>query len=117
MARRGAWIDALRGAQALSGALLQRGRAREALAAAAEGREYASRAGDESALIDLAIVSGNAWIDFGRLDEAESVLGAALVAARALREPGACRRRLSLAGACIGTGAGRTPMRRPSSAR
>ena len=86
MARRGAWIDALRGAQALSGALLQRGRAREALAAVAEGREYASRAGDESALIDLAIVSGNAWIDSGRLDEAESVLGAALVAARALRE-------------------------------
>jgi tetratricopeptide (TPR) repeat protein len=87
MARRAAWIDALRGAQALSDALLRRGRAREALAAAAEGREYASRAGDESALIDLAIVSGNAWIDVGRLDEAESVLGAALVAARALPEP------------------------------
>jgi len=87
MARRAAWIDALRGAQALSDALLRRGRAREALAAAAEGREYASRAGDESAMIDLAIKSGNAWIDVGRLDEAESVLGAALVAARALREP------------------------------
>ena len=86
MARRGAWIDALRGAQALSDALLRRGRAREALTAAAEGREYASRAGDESALVDLAIVSGNAWIDSGRLDEAESVLGAALVAARALQD-------------------------------
>jgi tetratricopeptide (TPR) repeat protein len=86
LARRGAWIDALRGAQAVSVALLRRGRAREALAAAADGREHASRAGDEGGLVDLANVSGQAWIDLGRLDEAESVLGVALVAARALQD-------------------------------
>jgi DNA-binding NtrC family response regulator len=87
LARRGAWADASRGARSLTGALLRRGRPREALATATEGRDYATRAGDEPALVDLAVTGGNARIDLGRFDEAESVLGAALVVARALREP------------------------------
>jgi transcriptional regulator with GAF, ATPase, and Fis domain len=87
LARRGAWVDASRGAQSLSAALLRRGRPRDALAAAADGRDYATHGGDEPALVEFAIVGGNARIDLGRLDEAESVLGTALVVARALREP------------------------------
>ena len=86
-ARRGAWADACRGARCLSTALLRRGRPREALAAAADGRDYATHAGDESALVEFAVTGGHARIDLGRLDEAESVLGTALVVARARREP------------------------------
>ena len=87
LARRGAWTDAASGARALAGALLRRGRAREALATVADGRDYAARADEQATLVDLAIVSGDAWIDMGRLDEADSVLGTALAAARALQDP------------------------------
>ena len=87
LARRGAWSDAARGSIALAGALLRRGRTRQAQAIVGEGRDYATRAGDEATLLDLAILSGDAWIDMGRLDEAESVLGTALAAARALQDP------------------------------
>ncbi len=87
LARRGAWSDAARGALALAGSLLRRGRTREAQTIAGEGRDYATRAGEEATLLDLAILSGDAWIDMGRLDEADSVLGAALAAARARQDP------------------------------
>ena len=87
LARRGAWSDAASGALALAGSLLQRGRTRESQAAIGEGRDYATRAGEEVRLVDLGVLSGEAWIDLGRLDEADSVLGAALAAARALQDP------------------------------
>ena len=87
LARRGAWSDAARGAAALAGSLLRRGRARDARAIAGEGRDYAVRAGDEATLFDLAILSGEAWIDLGRLDEADSVLGVAMAAARGVQDP------------------------------
>src|SRR5258706_13091446 len=44
--------------------------------------QYADRGGDRGVLIDVAVMRGHAWIDLARLDEAESVLGAALAAAR-----------------------------------
>ncbi|MGH9144993.1 MAG: hypothetical protein ACRD2I_27970, partial [Vicinamibacterales bacterium] len=87
LARRGAWSDAARGVHLLASALLRRGQAREVLAAVDQGRGYASRAEEESTLVALAVLSGNAWIDLGRLDEADGVLGGALVAARALQDP------------------------------
>ena len=87
LARRNDWIEAGDGALALAGALLRRGRPRDAQATIEEGRQYATRAGRESMLIDLATLSGEAWIDQARLDEAESVLGTALAAARAERDP------------------------------
>ena len=67
--------------------LMRRGRTRDALAVVNDGRDYAARAGDRGTLVDLAILGGHAWIDMGRLDEAESVLGSALAAARALSDP------------------------------
>jgi len=84
LARRGAWADAACGALALARARLRRGRTRDALAAIDEGRAYATSAGDEATLVDLAILAGEAWVDLARLDEADSVLGAAMTAARAL---------------------------------
>ena len=87
LARRGAWSDAARGALALAAALLRRGRARDVQAVIDDGRDYASRADEESVLVDLAVLSGEAWIDMSRLDEADSVLGATLTVARALGDP------------------------------
>ena len=87
LARRAAWNDAAGGALVLAGSLLRRGRTRDAQAVIKDGHDYAVRAGQEGMLVDFAILSGEAWIDAGRLDEADSVAGAALSAARALADP------------------------------
>jgi transcriptional regulator with GAF, ATPase, and Fis domain len=83
LARRGDWAGAAGGALALGAALLRRGRTRAAQAALDEGREHARQAGSDQVLLDLAVLGGEAWIDLARLDEAESVLGSAIAAARA----------------------------------
>jgi transcriptional regulator with GAF, ATPase, and Fis domain len=83
LVRRGAWAHAVEGALTLAGAMLKRGRARRAAEALDEAREYGSRAGNEEALARAAILAGCAWTDLTRLDEADSVLAAALAAARA----------------------------------
>jgi DNA-binding NtrC family response regulator/tetratricopeptide (TPR) repeat protein len=82
LARRDDWMNAGHGVLALASALLRRGRVREALAALEQARQLAIRSGVEQTLIDCAILSGEALIDSARLDEAESVLGAAVAAAR-----------------------------------
>ena len=87
LARRGAWNDAASGALAMAGSLLRRGRTREAQTAIDDGRDYAARADEGTMLVDLAILGGGVWIDLGRIDEADSVLGTALAAARALQDP------------------------------
>jgi len=87
LARRGAWSDAAHGALTLAGALLRRGRTRDALTAVDEGRKYAIHAADEEKLVDLAILAGDAWVDLAGLDEADSVLGTAMAAAQALADP------------------------------
>jgi DNA-binding NtrC family response regulator/tetratricopeptide (TPR) repeat protein len=87
LARRGAWTDAAGGALQLASALLRRGRARDAHEAIDEAREYGTHAGGDALLIDLASLSGEAWIDLARLDEAEGILATALTAARSGRDP------------------------------
>jgi DNA-binding NtrC family response regulator len=87
LARRGAWSDAAGGALALARSLLRRGRTRDAQSVIAEGRDYASRADEQGTLADLAVLSGEAWIDLERLDEADSVLGGVLAASRAVQDP------------------------------
>ena len=82
LARRDDWAHAAEGAIALAASLVGRGRPRDALDALDEARGYADRGGNEGALIDIAVLKGHAWIDLARLDEAESVIGAALAAAR-----------------------------------
>ena len=79
--------DAAGGALALAGSLLRRGRTRDAQSVIAEGRDYGERAGAQGTLADLAVLSGEAWIDLERLDEADSVLGAVLAASRAVQDP------------------------------
>jgi DNA-binding NtrC family response regulator/tetratricopeptide (TPR) repeat protein len=81
-ARRGAWLDAGQGACALASALLRRGRVRDAQAAVEQAHDYATRAGSDDLMVDVAMLSGHAWIDLGRLDEAEATLATAAAAAR-----------------------------------
>jgi DNA-binding NtrC family response regulator len=85
-ARRRAWTEARDGGLVLGSALLRRGRVREAQAALEETRQYAGRVGGDSGLLDIAALSGDAWIDLARLDEAESVVGSAIALARSLND-------------------------------
>jgi DNA-binding NtrC family response regulator len=87
LARRSDWVHAGRGTLALAGSLLRRGRARDAQAAVDVARDYCGRAHQERSLIDVATLAGHVWIDLARLDEAESVLGAATAAATASGDP------------------------------
>jgi DNA-binding NtrC family response regulator len=82
LARRDGWVDAAEGTLTLASALLRRGRLREALAALEQGRQFATKTTVESMPIDLAVLGGEARIDLARLDEAESILSAAVSAAR-----------------------------------
>ena len=81
LARRGDWVSAGEGSAALAETLLGRGRPREALATLEQARHFAVRSGVEPALVDVAVLAGAARIDLARLDEAESILGAAVSAA------------------------------------
>ena len=77
LARRHDWTSAALGATKLAGAFVKRGRPRDAQALLADAREYAGHAGDEShdaALQNIALVSGVAWTDLAKLEEAEAVL-------------------------------------------
>jgi len=70
-----------------------------------DDRMYASRSARGGLLLDLAALSGEAWIDLARLDEAESVLGTAVAAARAAHDPARAAAALSLPPAAVaGTG-------------
>jgi DNA-binding NtrC family response regulator/tetratricopeptide (TPR) repeat protein len=84
LARRDEWSSAADGALLVTSCLLQRGRPRDAHAALDEARDYAVRARREPLLLDVGILSGEAWIDLARLDEAETVLAAAATTARGL---------------------------------
>ncbi len=98
LARRDDWSDACRGAIALGWTLLRRGRTREAQNAIESARIYASHGAHAGLLLEVAVLSGEAWIDLARLDEAELVLGTTLVSARAERDQGcAVRAAVSLA--------------------
>ena len=81
LVRRGAWSHAVEAVLTLAAAMLRRGRARRAVEALADAREYG--AGNEEALARAAVLAGCAWTDLARLDEADNVLAAALAAARA----------------------------------
>jgi DNA-binding NtrC family response regulator len=94
LARRDDWASAGRGAVALASTLLRRGRPREALAAIEQARQFAIRSDVDGTLVAIAVLAGEAWMDLARLDEAESVLGAAVSAARQSAQPvrAACAR-------------------------
>jgi hypothetical protein len=69
LARRDAWSDATENGLALTRALLDRGRARDAQRVLGMFATGASRSGVPATLIDVAILSGTAWLDVMRLDE------------------------------------------------
>lgn len=88
LARRDDWVHAARGQLALAQGLLQRGRPREAQAALAEAREYVGRTERDTSLwVEAAVLTGVAWTDLARLEDAETVLHGAVASARANREP------------------------------
>jgi DNA-binding NtrC family response regulator len=80
LARRRDWRHAFRGAMALASSLLRRGRPQEAKVALGEAGEYAAQGGPDDASLDVAILTGVAWMDLARPDAAESVLRALLAA-------------------------------------
>jgi DNA-binding NtrC family response regulator len=84
LARRGDWITARRAAISLASALLTRGRPEDALKVLDAARRFAESCNGDRGLMDVALVGGEARVDLARLDEAESVLGAALAVARNL---------------------------------
>ena len=75
--RRGEWASAADASLALAGSLLKRGRPRDAKVIVDAAREPCRRSPGDGRLIGAATVSGSALVDLGRLDEAETVLGAA----------------------------------------
>jgi len=87
LARRDDWDRAADGTLQLASCLLRRGRPREAQAALDEARHYAGRAHRESLLVDIATLNGETWIDLARLDEAETVLAAAVTSSRGAGDP------------------------------
>jgi len=86
LARRDQWDAAADGALRAAACLLRRGRPRDAHAALDQARQYAARARHDAVLVDVATLTGEAWIDLARLDEAEAVLAAAATSARGLQD-------------------------------
>ncbi len=86
LARRQDWRHAARGGLALARSLVTRGRLREVQTALAEARRCAQHARESDLLVDVAVVSGLAATDEIRLDDAETMLHAALMSSRGLGE-------------------------------
>ncbi|HEY2907056.1 MAG TPA: sigma 54-interacting transcriptional regulator [Vicinamibacterales bacterium] len=87
LARRRDWTHASQAALALGRSIAQRGRSKDAQPVLSDAREYASRDGNQEALIDVAIRTGHVSIDLARLDDAETTLSVAIAAARAMSDP------------------------------
>ena len=81
LSRRAEWADASEGSLALAASLLKRGRSRDAKAVIDAARESCRKAPGDRMLIGAATLSGAALVDLGRIDEAETVLAAALTVA------------------------------------
>jgi hypothetical protein len=84
LARRADWVHAAAGALELVSALRARGRVAEAEHAVGHSARYADRACNEGAALDATILRAHLTIDRARLDEAEAVAAAALIAAKRL---------------------------------
>ncbi len=97
LARRSDWTHASQAALALGWSIARRGRSKDAQRVLSDAREYASRDGNEQAMIDVAIRTGHVSIDLARLEDAETTLSVALAAARALCDPG----RIAAAGGAL----------------
>jgi len=87
-ARRDAWGDAATAGLTAAGALLARGRVREALSMLEDVRGYADRCGEGGPILDAAILTGEARIDAMRFGEAETTLAAAVTTATQARDAG-----------------------------
>jgi anaerobic nitric oxide reductase transcription regulator len=82
LARRRAWTDASAGALTLAAEVMKRGQSRDAMRILTDAGQYAGCSNDAGSLLEAALLTGQAWIDATRLDEAERVLAAAITSAR-----------------------------------
>ena len=73
------WAHASDALLALASALLARGDARATLTVLDEAKACGERMRSDAFLIDVAVLSGHAWMDLARPDNAEGVIGTALV--------------------------------------
>jgi DNA-binding NtrC family response regulator len=91
LARRHDWDHAIEAGLALAASLVRRGRPREAQAILADARDAAIRSSRNELPNRIAVLTGVSLMDDGRLEEAETVLTAAVAAASGLEEPAAHR--------------------------
>ena len=80
-ARRDGWSEAASALLSLARAQLARGRPSDAIATLNEAQRQAERSHSDAALLDIAILTGEARIDLLRFDEAETLLAAAVTTA------------------------------------
>jgi DNA-binding NtrC family response regulator len=89
LARREDWGYAAHAGLALAGALLDRGLVHEARRVLDTVKTYAERSQETDVLLQATLLAGRIALDSGRLDDAESLLHAAVVSARGLGHEGA----------------------------
>ena len=98
LARRHDWEHATEASLALAMSLVRRGRPREAHVILVDARDAAIHVSQNDVLNRIAVLTGVALLDDGRLDEAEAVLSAVVAAANGLEDADAHRSaRLALA--------------------
>jgi DNA-binding NtrC family response regulator len=86
LSRRGDFLHAASGGVALMGALVKRGRLREVRALLVQVQDLAERSRQTDVLLDISVLLGSVAIAETRLDEAETVLQAAVMSARGVEE-------------------------------
>ncbi|HEV8235835.1 MAG TPA: sigma-54 dependent transcriptional regulator [Gemmatimonadaceae bacterium] len=91
LVRRHDWEHATEASLALARSLVRRGRPREAQVILIEARDAANHSSQNEVLNRIAVLTGVALQDDGRLDEAEAVLSAVVAAAHGLEDADAHR--------------------------
>jgi DNA-binding NtrC family response regulator/tetratricopeptide (TPR) repeat protein len=95
LSRRRDWSYAAEGSLLLADLLVRRGRLREAQAVLDRATDGLSLAGDSTRLVDIAIQRGLVSIELARVEDAETILGAAIATAQSARDQDRCIRAAS----------------------
>jgi DNA-binding NtrC family response regulator len=85
LARRRDWTSAVAASVSLASALLSKGEPKDALAALNDAQQFLEHEDQVGQVLVVGTLCAEAWIDRGRLDEAESVISSVLVAGRPSR--------------------------------
>jgi DNA-binding NtrC family response regulator len=85
LARRRDWASAVAASVSLASALLSKGEPKDALATLSDAQHFLEHEDQVGQVLVVGTLCAEAWIDLGRLDEAESVISSVLVAGRPSR--------------------------------